>query len=203
MKISYSVFCPECKVLGVNKKIFFENGDFLCDEGHKYTSMEDVELRLQNLGVAGVPEEVPAERPHIVNVTSPAVPEDREEDEREVEALKSMTMAPPPSPPTGTVEAVENAVAMRSDGGVTMLYETVESYDPLKDPLKFPEETSRSVAVKMPGVRELPGDALEITVIIPDPHASYLRGEAQFRGKTVQEHFEEIMLNGMDSRWWY
>ena len=34
-------------------------------------------------------------------------------------------------------------------------------------------------------------------MVIPDPHASYLQGEAEFRGKTVQEHFEEIMLNGM------
>jgi hypothetical protein len=52
-------------------------------------------------------------------------------------------------------------------------------------------------------VKSLPGGALEITVVISDPSASYLAGEAEFRGKTVQEHFQEMVDFGMDARWFF
>jgi hypothetical protein len=173
--------------MGVNKNIFYEDGDFVCDEGHKYPSMEDVQQQLSILEAAGVKiqEDPPAKKEEApVPPKLHVVPEDREEeDEREAEALKSMTMVPPPLAEVSDIAALAEKIAIREQEGVMVA-----------GPMVFH---------KKPEVRELPGGDLEILVIIKDPNSSYLKGEAAFKGKTVEEYLQEMIDFGMDSRWFF
>jgi hypothetical protein len=199
MVINYKTPCPECKILGNNSNIYFDDGDFLCKEGHKYESMGAIEEQLLLVNAAGFPVEspepikiVPPSPPKVVPELTDRIEEELEEEDREAEALKSMTMAP--LPPVEPARVDPRALQAVPKPAAVAVAEPPDFGVPGAGPM---------VVHKKPGTRELEGGNLEITVIIPEQHATFLRGEAEFRGKTVQEHFEELLYHGLDARWWY
>jgi hypothetical protein len=190
VRIAYKVMCPNCTVEGKNNRVFYDDGAFFCDNNHTFSSMSEIEDRIATLPDSLKVQEAPAkEKPKVQPKVIP-VPEDRPEEEVFEEALKSMSMAPPPTAHT-------SAEVERSNLPVS-----ATAVEEIPEPKKIIEVMPEKRYVgRQP--KELPGDALEITVVIPDPHASFLRGEAQAQGKAVQEYFEERLMFGMDSRWYY
>lgn len=183
MRVSYSSVCPTCKVEGKTNRLFrdlSEPGEVRCALDHVFTGEEARALVELSDDVPAAPPTVkPAGEPVLQMTPLPSsVPEE--------------ALVPTGEAPSGNVHQMPAAVEVTTSNRIIRAGEPLEI-----------EIVDSPPSKKFHEPKELPGDALEITVVIPDPHASYLRGEAQFRGKSVQEFFEEMMLYGMDNRWWY
>lgn len=181
MVIPYAAPCGTCKEQGKDSRLqrdLSEPGVIFCVAGHKFEG-PDIEEYLDAFSVeekAPLPQAVPAA---VV--------------EKSFDRALEMTPPPPELYKADSVPGVKDrqAPVMAAAPAATAVAE-------------LPEVPKPAVALQpKKAVKELPGGALEITVTIPDPHSSYLTGEAEFRGQSVQTYFQQMVEHGLDARWFY
>lgn len=184
MQIDYAVQCPDCKKATPPKESrlhrnYSDVTVVFCSEGHKYTGAE-IETYLESGDSPKI--EVKKEEPLLF---APPLPKETTEivEELETSMKKSFEMTPLPVIPPEAMKAVEQ------------IHKAAEQ---ITGTVPIPAIEPRRI-----GSKQLPGGALQLTIVIPDPQASYLAGEAEFRQKTVIEHFTEIVMHGLDARWFY
>ena len=195
MKITYSAMCPDCKLAGKETRLYrdlTEPEKVACAEGHSFQGPEIEDWLTSQEDAAPAKKEEPkvVKMPSVPKETTEELESDfgRAADRADEIPPGLLQMAPPPNVTEALVEAART------------------SPEPAKATAVMDEPVSavrKAPAALRPSMKELPGGALELTVVIPDPHASYLTGEAQFRGKTVLEHFQEMVEYGLDARWFY
>jgi len=210
MKITYTAMCPTCKESNKESRLhrdLSEPEKISCAEGHSFSgpTIEDY---------ITVQEDAPVKKQEPF-LQMPSVPKETIEDmergfERAAERSGEvppglLEMTPPPGSATAKAvvaveeEALSKMSVPRQQQELAELAVTApqpSSVAVLNEPVKVLDKVH--VAVK-----PAPGGALEVTVMIPDPHASFLQGEAEFRGKSVAEHFSEMIQHGLDARWFY
>lgn len=220
MKIPYTACCQKCKEGGKENRLqrdLSEPEVLFCAEGHKFSGPEIEEYLDSNVAPAvpapdfGFPGQQAPEIVPMPSIPAPAVEQLERELQEAVERTSPFELSPPPSAPRPGAATELSVLHHEEETAAKMSRALASAKAPqVATAVAEPEPAARPAPAtpvdphspKKP-IRQLPGGAMEITVVIPDPHANYLQGEAEFRGKTVQQHFEEVLLAGLESRWWY
>jgi hypothetical protein len=211
MKITYSALCASCKIAGKEIRLHRDLNDpevVSCSEGHKFTGPEIEEYLTAEPDVQVVPESKPAEK----FIEPPPLPKEVGEIQESMQKAfdKSFEMAPPPVMEAPKGSATAKAIEDVREEAARKMQAQPATKAPKSAPAAVgtlveepaPESQSAAKFSQRPA-RKLPGGRLLIEVEISDQHASFLMGEAETRGKTVEEHFREIIEFGLESRWFF
>lgn len=218
MNITYNALCATCKGEGKDSRLhrnLNEPETVFCKEGHKFSGPEIEDYLTSQPDIPIIPKSKPAEESFEAPPLPPQVKEIQENMQKAFD--ESFSMAPPPQvdPPAGSRTAA-SVLAQREEAAAGFCEHlsargekiaAVPGFEPQKavgtlveEPASEPQPGPKLVQKQ---ARRLPGGSLVIEVTIPDQHASFLAGEAETRGKTVEEHFREMVEYGLESRWFY
>lgn len=203
MNITYNALCASCKSEGKESRLHRNLSDpdtIFCKEGHKFSGPEIEEYLTSQPDVPVIPK---SPKPAEEFVEPPPLPPEVKEIQETMQKAfdESFAMAPPPqADPVAGSRTAASVIAMREQAkGVAKSAPAAVGTlveEPATEPQPAPKPAHKPV-------RRLPGGSLVIEVTIPDQHASFLAGEAETRGKTVEEHFREMVEYGLESRWFY
>jgi hypothetical protein len=194
--------CPACASTGKMNRLLQNIGedDFYCTKGHKFPSFEAVE----NYHPAA-PATPPAvsksvqKRIAIQKGQRPAVagpPADLAAPREDLSVLDEETPTVEPEPAPAPAPAPPQAVP-----------EPMPATEPEPEPV-VPSSHSYHYTPEPPVVRHvpdsarlLPGGALAITILVPDPYVSAVQAIAQEQGKSVEQYLNEAISYGFENRW--
>jgi hypothetical protein len=208
VNITYASLCPTCKASGEVSRLKRDLGNpevVFCINEHKFQGPEIEDYLEAGPSTEEQISTAVNEAKQETILEAPPLPKEVGEIQESMQKAfdDSFAMAPPPvmEAPKGEAtakalrdvreEAAAKMAAKRAPAAVATLVE-----DPAPEPQPAPKPPLKPV-------RKLPGGRLLIEVEISDQHASFLMGEAETRGKTVEEHFREMVEYGLESRWFY